>query len=47
MDGQQEPGYADEIERATVFENDGVVYPDSNAINPFLDPNGHFFRPRP
>ena len=29
-----EPGYVDEIDHATVYENDGVVYPESDSRNP-------------
>ena len=44
---EAEPGYTDEIELATVYENDGVVYPESDARNPFENPNGHLYKPAP
>ena len=35
LEGPEEPGFSDETDATTVFENDGVVYPESNARNPF------------
>ena len=38
LEGPEERGFADETEVATVFENDGVVYPESDATNPLATP---------
>ena len=40
-----EPGYTDEIDPATVYENDGVVYPESDARNPFDTHIGNLYKP--
>jgi hypothetical protein len=46
-EAEAEPGYADEIEPATVSENDGVLYPESDARNPFENKRNYRNMTRP
>ena len=48
LEGPEERGFADETEATTVFDNDGVVYPESCLPNPFTAKASnlvHFDRP--
>ena len=47
LEGTEERGFADETEATTVFENDGVVYPESEDRNPFETAHGHLYKPNP